>query len=211
MDGPVRLPDDHTSRELYDSLADCFSIIVTIERLEKAYVRGTVGDKDYETACCGLIAKYQALLPSIPADVRAVDAFCSKYRVNAPLSTHRLRQGVPATTEFAHSRATGSSSEGEVTRLTFQIGGCFVTLLDALRCGGMFTTTDQLHPLMADLLQALGRLPSGLRLPPAEIQKLSRWLAVLNNMRAEQTPDDAQVRQMTFEIESAHNAFQRLL
>ena len=42
MQKPIKLASNHKEREMYENCAELFSIITTVEYLEKAYVRDSV-------------------------------------------------------------------------------------------------------------------------------------------------------------------------
>lgn len=69
---------------------------------------------------------------------------------------------------------------------------------------------DQLHPLLADLIQSLNKVNS---LPPdfEGRVKIKNWLVTLNKMKASDEIDAEQARQLMFDLESAHTAFYRSL
>ena len=70
--------------------------------------------------------------------------------------------------------------------------------------------TDQLHPLLSDLMQSLNKVAS---LPPdfdGKV-KIRNWLIALNKMKASEEINEEQSRQLMFDLETAHNAFYRSL
>ena len=69
---------------------------------------------------------------------------------------------------------------------------------------------DELHPILADLIQSLNNVP-GL---PADFEgrnKVRQWLITLNAMKASDEITEEQARQMLFEMEQSHTEFYRLL
>ena len=52
----------NTERDLYESLAEVYSIIATLEALEKAYLKDSVGEVDYTETCSRLLKQYKSNL-----------------------------------------------------------------------------------------------------------------------------------------------------
>nr|XP_031360052.1 vacuolar protein sorting-associated protein 28 homolog [Lonchura striata domestica] len=69
---------------------------------------------------------------------------------------------------------------------------------------------DEIQPDLRELLETMTRMSS---LPPdfEGRLKVNQWLQTLSAMSAADELDDAQVRQMLFDLESAYNAFNRFL
>jgi ESCRT-I complex subunit VPS28 len=47
---------------LQDSLAEVFSIIITLDELEKAYLKDAIPESDYTEICDRLLKQYKAIL-----------------------------------------------------------------------------------------------------------------------------------------------------
>jgi len=58
----VKLADSRAERDLQDSLAEVFSIIITLDELEKAYLKDAVLESDYTEICDRLLKQYKAIL-----------------------------------------------------------------------------------------------------------------------------------------------------
>ena len=69
---------------------------------------------------------------------------------------------------------------------------------------------DELHGDMKDLNDSLGRLsllPAGW----SGRSRISEWLEVLSGMQASDNLDENQARQLSFDLESAYNDFNKIL
>ena len=69
---------------------------------------------------------------------------------------------------------------------------------------------DELHPALSELVDSVSLVP---RLP-AEHESRSKalhWLTTLHQMKAHEQLDDEQVRQMSFDLDCAYNAFHRFV
>ena len=58
----VRLASSSAERDLYESLAEIFSIIVTLDGLEKAYIKDVVTETEYTETCTRLLKQYKSSL-----------------------------------------------------------------------------------------------------------------------------------------------------
>jgi ESCRT-I complex subunit VPS28 len=58
----VRLASTPAERDLYDSLAEIYSIIITIDGLEKAYIKDSITEAEYTETCSRLLKQYSSNL-----------------------------------------------------------------------------------------------------------------------------------------------------
>eukprot|EP00995_Heteronema_vittatum_P001098 NODE_1153_length_1053_cov_4.360558_g793_i0.p1 GENE.NODE_1153_length_1053_cov_4.360558_g793_i0~~NODE_1153_length_1053_cov_4.360558_g793_i0.p1 ORF type:complete len:187 (+),score=75.31 NODE_1153_length_1053_cov_4.360558_g793_i0:74-634(+) len=183
-------------------MADLYSIVVSLEHLEKAFVRDSVGADEYDTACKGLISKYKTLAPLITEYVPSLDRFLADYKMQCPAAVNRLRKGVSAVKEFGGGSGGGG---GVRASLVFQIGQHFITLMDYLKLGQV--AVDQLHPCLNDLVDTINKHDADF----AGKQKLLDWLVKMNNMKASEELDVEAARQLLFDVERTYNDFHRAL
>ena len=58
----VRLSDTAAKKDLNDSLAEIYSIIITLDGLEKAYIKDSVPEGEYTEICSRLLKQYKSNL-----------------------------------------------------------------------------------------------------------------------------------------------------
>lgn len=58
----VKLADSRAERDLQDSLAEIYSIIVTIDELEKAFLKDAIPEADYTEICERSLKQYKSIL-----------------------------------------------------------------------------------------------------------------------------------------------------
>jgi hypothetical protein len=58
----VKLSTTNAERDLYDSLAEIYSIIITLDALEKAYLKDSITEVDYTGTCSRLLKQYKSNL-----------------------------------------------------------------------------------------------------------------------------------------------------
>lgn len=67
----MKLADTRAERDLQESLAEIFSIIVTIDELEKAFLKDAIPEADYTEICERSLKQYKSLV----ADETVAKAF----------------------------------------------------------------------------------------------------------------------------------------
>lgn len=55
----VKLADSSADRDLYESLAEIYSIIVALDALERAYLRDSIKESEYTEICDRLLRQYK--------------------------------------------------------------------------------------------------------------------------------------------------------
>jgi len=58
----VKLSASSAERDLYESLAEVYSIIITLDALEKAYLKDSIAEGDYTETCSRLLKQYKSNL-----------------------------------------------------------------------------------------------------------------------------------------------------
>ena len=58
----MKLADNTAERDLYESLAEIYSIIVTLDALERAYLRDSIQESEYTETCDRLLRQYKSNL-----------------------------------------------------------------------------------------------------------------------------------------------------
>lgn len=58
----LKLSTTSAERDLYDSLAEIYSIIITLDALEKAYLKDSISENAYAETCSRLLNQYKSNL-----------------------------------------------------------------------------------------------------------------------------------------------------
>ena len=193
----VRLHENARQREEIDNRANVYSLIQTIEALEKAYIKNAVTPHEYTTQCNLLLVQFNAAFKLIKFP--DVESFSKKYLLHCPAALERIKEGRPITIK---------DDRGNLSKSIFEIVTLFITVMDRLRLE--IRAMDELHPDIKDLHETMSRMSS---LPPQfeGRLKVQKWLDVLNAMQASDELSEEQVRQMLFDVESAYNDFNRFV
>ena len=87
LDEEVKLADTAAERDLYESLAEIYSIIVTLEALEKAYLRDSIKESEYTETCDRLLRQYKSNLAadSVQAAFGDLESFKAEWGVRCPV------------------------------------------------------------------------------------------------------------------------------
>jgi ESCRT-I complex subunit VPS28 len=207
MNQEVKLAETRAERDLQDSLAEIFSIIITLDELEKAYLKDAVPESDYTEICDRLLKQYKAILTDETVASEFVDLETFKYEwdMEVPRATERIRIGLPSTVT-APSHAATTSNNGASGTLILEATQDFITFLDALKLG--LLAKDQLHPLLSDLIQSVNKVTDR---DFDSRGKIVQWLITLNQMRATAELSEDQVRELELDMNSAYQGFKATL
>lgn len=200
----VKLWNNKKERHQYENFANLFSLIKTIEKLEKAYMNSAVRNDTYEITCAEYVAKYKTLRTALVDTVPDVQHFMVTYALSCPSAQHRLQVGIPATIEHRVNRPTEQTSAVNVAECVHN----FIGAMDTLKLN--MAAKDQIAPCLADLLTSQYKVPS---LPENFVGKalLQKWMNKFDTMRASDELCEEEVRQLLYDIEFSYNTFMQLL
>ncbi|PWA00581.1 hypothetical protein BB558_003383 [Smittium angustum] len=205
MNKDIKLAANYREREEYDNQADLYAILVSLEQLERAFIRDSVSQDEYTTACSKLMSQYKTVFRVVEKIVPNIYDFVKMYKLNCPAALARIEIGIPSTVEHSNYKKPGDSISAKHVAEVVQT---YITVMDSIKLS--MVAVDNLHPLLGDLIQLLGNL----NFIPPDFEgktKIKEWLIVLNKLRASDELDEEQVRQLNFDLEQSYNAFHRLL
>jgi len=208
LDEEVKLSTTSAERDLHDSLAEIYSIIITLDALEKGYLKDSISEADYTETCSRLLKQYKSNLAdeTVARAFGDLETFKREWDMECPRATERLRIGLPATVEQGPSHKSAQQGESADATLVVSATENFITLLDAIRIG--LVEKDTLHPLLVEIIQAVNKVTD----KDFESKgKIVQWLITLNQMRAAEKLDDDQVREFSFDMEQAYHGFKTTL
>lgn len=214
LDEEVKLAETATERDLIDSLAEVYSIIITLDGLEKHYTKDSITESEYTEICSRLLKQYKSILKdeTVAREFGDLERFKREWRMEAPRATERLRIGLPATVADApsaqqaapqNSAQSRSSATGQQILLATEN---FITFLDALKLNML--SKDSLHPLLSEVIQSVNQVTD------TDFEnrgKIISWLIRLNGMRATEELSEAEARELSFDIEAAYAGFKGTL
>jgi ESCRT-I complex subunit VPS28 len=231
----VKLTDTRAERDLQDSLGELFSIIVTLDELEKAFLKDAIPEAEYTDICERSLRQYKALLAdeTIANEFKDLEEFKAKWdvsyialinstmkllkltsisaqKLDVPRATERLRVGMPSTTVNASSAAPAPAPAAAANNtsgvLILEATQEFITFLDAVKLG--LLSKDQLHPLLSDVIQSVNRVTDK---DFDDRGKIVQWLITLNQMKASDELSEQQARELDLDIQQAYQGFRRTL
>ncbi|KAK3329535.1 ESCRT-1 complex, Vps28 subunit [Apodospora peruviana] len=211
LDEEVKLADTRAERDLQESLAEIFSIIVTIDELEKAFLKDAVPEADYTEICERSLKQYKSILAdeTVANAFVGLEEFKAEWGLEVPRATERLRVGMPSTAVTASSgSAPTPATAGKNTSGTLILDATenFITFLDALRLG--LLAKDQLHPLLTDVIQSVNKVTDR---DFDNRGKIVQWLITLNQMKATEELSEDHARELELDINSAYQGFKSTL
>lgn len=185
---------------LYENEAIIYSIIRTLDPLEKAHLNEKISDEDYHSHCKKLLNQYKMLSQSLGTDFPGLSEFMSKYKLSSlcKLAFQRLSLGITAI-------ETGQTGP-EVVSTTAVINTVqsFIMATDAIQME--IYTVSRIQPLIQDIVFHL----SSVRGIPNSYQgraKLQEWLVTLNAMRAYDDLSQEEAHQLDFDVDKAYREF----
>lgn len=193
---------DRFERDRIDDLATFYSIIKATEHLERAYMKDNIDDSEYSTECSKLIGKFKNMEKTLVDGKIIVSAasFMNEYSIDCRKAKEcLLTRGVPMTTLYR--TPVGDSDAGAAIAETTS---AIITCLDLLNLGNH--AVDEVQPGLRDVMDSITKVP---RLP-AEfpgLEKMRYWLETLNSMRAAESVNEEQVRQLIFDLNAVYSAF----
>lgn len=81
----AKLTNTRAERDLQESLAELFSIIITLDELEKAFLKDAVPEAEYTEICERSLRQYKALLAdeTIAKEFEGLEEFKTKWDVSS--------------------------------------------------------------------------------------------------------------------------------
>lgn len=212
LDEEVKLADTPAERDLIDSLAEIYSIIRTLDGLEKAYSKDAVTETEYTEMCSKLLKQYKLILTdeNVSRAFVDLDTFTQKWDIECPRATDRLRVGLTFTDVQAAqtpvAQNTNSSNTQPSGALILAATENFITFLDALRLN--MVSKSSLHPLLSDVIQSVNKVTDR---DFEHRGKIIQWLITLNQMKTSEELNEEQARDLAFDIEGAYNGFKAII
>jgi len=198
----VQLATNADERDKYDSLADIFAILRTLEFLERAYIRDSIGRDDYQRECDRLLSSFK-LAKNLVGEAFDIDVFMKDYGLNCPSATNRIKAGVNQVTLDGDGSQTNNKAK-DAAECTGQIIG----LSDALELDA--NTKEDIQPYLVQILHILQRfkdLPSDF----AGKETMQKWIKLLGPMGAADEVNESQLADLRFDIDSLRTAFTNAL
>lgn len=222
-------------KTVYNSLAEIYSILPTLEMIENSYLKDYITDEDkYTSTSYRLINQHDIIVKGFKSDPTShpvlrellgdqlnedlsnfLALFTTKFNIQLPLAIKRLESGFPSTIANLNDSnsslpAVGNSSGGN-HRLIAEITGDFITCMDALKLN--FKLKDQLHPLLSDLVIHLNALiesnsdkgRTNVEFPGKS--KLVTWLIRLNNLESNGELNEEDINLFLQDLDVAYKGF----
>ena len=186
--------------------ANLFSLLRTVESLERSFVNGSVKAEDYEKHCSQLIAQFRVAERALKD--MTIEEFIEEHHIDCPLAQERLLgTGVAATHLYNVGGESRPSHAGGDSLLVFELSQHFVTLMDSLKLN--MRAVDELHPTLKELQSTVSKIANAEKLDG--IDKIMQWLKKLNALRAHDVLTEDDARQMGMDLENAYTSFHKWL
>lgn len=231
IDAEAKLFATSSERELFESLAEIHAILISLEHLEKAYVKDTISSDAYAPVCQRLLSQYHALLAddAVAREFQSLEDFREKWGVECAAAARRIAAGAPGTTRAAGGREqdyTADDDDSEEQRappastttpvpahvhpkLAAEATQNFITFMDALRLH--YRANDELHPLLAPVVASVDKALEGTEKEWRERGKMVSWLIRLNQGKAGSEISEEEERELLWDVERAYSSFLEVL
>lgn len=212
LDEEVKLADSAAERDLIDSLAEIYSIIRTLDGLEKAYQKDALPEQEYTDMCAKMIKQYQSILSdkNVEREFRDLDSFMREWDVTCPRAADTLRAGLPRTQVYAPrpsaQQPAAPPPAGPSGSLILAATENFITFLDALKLN--YISKSTLHPLLSDVIQSVNKVTDK---DFEHRGKIIQWLITLNQMRTTEELSEDKASDLAFDMEQAYNGFKSVI
>lgn len=191
-------------KEFFENEAIIYSIIRTVEVLEKAHLNDKISEEDYNTLCRKLLNQYKILIDGLGGSFNGLEAFMSKYGLSTSckLSCKRLQLGITALD--THSTESDRPRTSNIIAVTQS----FITANNALQLE--LRSVDKLIPILQDVVSSLGKVVG---VPSSYIggAKMQDWLITLSKMNAYEELSSEQAQQLDFDIDQAYRGFKECM
>jgi len=198
----IRLFSNPTDREMYDNMGEVYAITMSIQALEKAFMKDCITQDQYTSRCTKLLAQYKtawASMQTTHCEINTIEEFLIEYRLDAPLALQRIRDDKPYTIK---------DDKGNSGKLIAEISCTYITVSNYLEME-MTGAGDLVHDV-SNLHHQLSRL-SNLPNHSEAIELISKWKDVLKGMQASDALDEEQAKQMKLDVTTAHTSFDQFL
>ncbi|KAJ6245034.1 vacuolar protein sorting-associated protein [Anaeramoeba flamelloides] len=196
----IKLYNNSKERELLENESNLFSIMQTLENLEKAYVRDSITSKEYTNECWKMISQFKTALSAVGIGIKEVPKWLKEKDIDLPAATKVLIEtGVPST--VTHGQGITETNQNSSVFI-FETASYFITAMDSVKLN--MIAVDQIQPILTDLMNSINKIDN----LPQNYQgskRLMKWLSTLNLMKASDELTEEQSRQLLFELETAYN------
>nr|2F66_B Chain B, Vacuolar protein sorting-associated protein VPS28 [Saccharomyces cerevisiae]2F66_E Chain E, Vacuolar protein sorting-associated protein VPS28 [Saccharomyces cerevisiae] len=91
-------------KEVIETLSEIYSIVITLDHVEKAYLKDSIDDTQYTNTVDKLLKQFKVYLNSqnkeeINKHFQSIEAFADTYNITASNAITRLERGIPITAE----------------------------------------------------------------------------------------------------------------
>lgn len=235
----MKLADTRAERDLQDSLAEIFSIIITLDELEKAFLKDAIPEAEYTEICERSLKQYKSILAD-EAVARAfvgLEEFKAEWDVSPNLlralgdmnvletgksrdrSDNQQQLEVPRATErirvgMPSTAVTASSGSAPAPAAAGNTSGALI--LEATQDFITFLDALRLGLLAKDQLHPLltDVIQSVNKVTDRDFEnrgKIVNWLITLNQMKVTEELSEAQARELELDINSAYQGFKSTL
>ncbi|GMM51664.1 ESCRT-I subunit protein [Starmerella bacillaris] len=188
-----------------DGLAEVYSLIISIDEIEKAFERDSINMDDYNDIIGKLLNNYATLIreEAVENQFSSLKDFVAEYNIQAQKGIRRIELGIPATAEYIEGSSSQVSNRGHTSaKAVAQAAGNFITFCDGVHLN--YRGKEDLHPLLAALATSLNRVT---KMNFNGRSKIVEWLIKLNQLKSNEKLTEEESVQCFVDVEEAYNNF----
>lgn len=201
-----------------DNIAEIYSLVISIDHVERAYIRDTLGTSDYNEIMARLLSQYNKYVqdPVTGDAFNDLDSFVSRYRIEASTGIQRIKVGIPATSEAidlpvperprSSSKKFSNPNGGQSRKAVAQAAGHFITFCDGIQLG--YCGKNDLHPLLAELAASLNCVTKE---NFAGRHKIVEWLIRINKLNLGEKLSEDEAQECLADVQAGYHSFLALL
>lgn len=121
----MKLSSSGAERDLYDSLAEVYSIIITLDSLEKAYIKDSVSEGEYTEICNRLLKQYKSSISdeTVVGEFVDLETFKQEWDVCPHFQTEEEAMGLPIDAKLILADRMSSRHRANSCRVSIDCSG----------------------------------------------------------------------------------------
>lgn len=206
----VRLTSSSSERVPIERKADLYAILVGLEHVEGAFVRGSLTASQYTTSCNRFLSQYKTWMDIHNALITSLESFVLEAGLNVPAAMNRIKAGLPATSVHG-----GHDTSLDAGLATVDLAEKFITTFDIARVALSMETpqleVENIFSYLSDLLDSLVKYPN---LPPdSQIKtKVQHWVQFCSSKpNCYYQFSMEELKQLAFDLENSYSNFRKFV
>eukprot|EP01120_Amphizonella_sp_Union-15-10_P015904 TRINITY_DN8263_c0_g1_i1.p1 TRINITY_DN8263_c0_g1~~TRINITY_DN8263_c0_g1_i1.p1 ORF type:complete len:463 (+),score=73.89 TRINITY_DN8263_c0_g1_i1:41-1390(+) len=191
----IKLAQSPQEIQSFDDLSDIYSIIRTVEIIEKAYTKSAISQEDYEQTLVKLVSQYKRAQLACQSHFSSFSDFAREYKLECPLAHERLE-------------VLGLPEDKNKDKLIAETVQCFMTAMDNLEM--KLNTTDDVYLWLDELLTYMNKF----KFLPNDFEaktKIRSWIKEIDAMPPGENLVEDKQKLLKHDLQRCYSAFHKAL